>query len=150
MVISKQIRIFTLGIVYLVLLAFLAVPHHHHAEVACYTVTHCEEDENGDDHHKQETSDHNHDHDSGDELQNCLFIGFYVNSDAGLNVKRVTDYSFKHNGHSHAVMACISCVESDDIILSSQQFIEQTPNNNTYLTQVILDIPHRGPPQMLA
>ncbi len=146
---SQVIRIIFLCVIYLSLLSSAILPHHHHEEVACYTSTHCEEDESHIDYQTREAADHHHNHESEEDPQRCLSIGYYVNSDAGISIKRVNDYILPEYGHNHLVNTCKSCVEENSDLQMPDRFFHHSPEKSSYLTHICHEIPLRAPPYFL-
>jgi hypothetical protein len=145
---SKMVRVFFLCIVYGMLLSSVIIPHHHHEEVACFTTTHCEEDIAAHQHKAEEPSDHHHDHEQS-EQQHCITIGYYVLSDAGINIKRVFDYVQPVYGNSHFVIGDFCVEEQSQRFYSKDIPFSEIPLQNSYTTYIKHEIPLRAPPYQM-
>lgn len=144
---SKGIRIFLVTVVYFILLTAFVLPHHHHEEAACYTSTHCEDNEVADDHHADEPANHQHDN-SPDEPKQCLSSTYYVYTDTGASIKRIFDIRLNDNLHHYLMLSCISCVKEEPIAEATFKLFQNLPIENSFTTFVSSDTPLRAPPSV--
>ncbi|NOR87372.1 MAG: hypothetical protein GQ527_07170 [Bacteroidales bacterium] len=72
---KKRIAVFFILLANIVLLAHVAVPHHHHDTKVCVESTHCEKDGDA---HQHQTQEHQHQHDGQNTNHYCAFDQIYV------------------------------------------------------------------------
>lgn len=148
MVKSHQIRVFFLGMVYVILLAAIFVPHHHHEETACYTATHCENDGSAHDQHAEEPD--NHQHDSREDSRHCLTLEYYVYTDSGKNIKRAFDFEGELFCHQNFLHSCLLCTEESTEAETIFKLSRHLSTQNNFVVFVSRELPLRAPPDIFA
>jgi len=149
MVKSQEIKFFFLSIVYLVLLSSVVLPHHHHEELACYTSTHCEEDIDSHQSDANEIEDHHHDQHSNNEPEHCITIDYYIVTNSGKIIKRISIPVLFNPGYVF-LSACTGCLEGEPDLQANIILSKLLPVNSAYCEIVRKGLPLRAPPSNIA
>ena len=127
------------------LLTSVILPHHHHEETACFTISHCEENFEIHKLNLEDLENHHHDHTTGEESEHCISLEYYIISCAGKNIKQ---FSLPILVEHDFLIAGTACLKEEAGVKARNQLFRLLPINK-YTAIVRKKSPSRAPPALI-